>query len=196
MPLDASKTLLAVMVAAIATAPAAFGDKKNATQRAVRVEPARTNVAVIADSKAKSASKGARTAPNPITPIDRWNAMNPQQRERMLERMDPDRRKQFLEKLDRFNALPKEEQQLTRERYQRLSQLSPEQQQVVRRDMKRLDKLPPERREAMFQEFVKLRSMSASDRSAYLASPEFRDRFRPAEQQMIGNLTTLLPAGK
>jgi hypothetical protein len=62
--------------------------------------------------------------------------------------------------------------------------------------MKRLDKLPPDRREAMFQEFVKLRGLSANERSAYLASPEFRDRFRPAEQQMIGNLTTLLPAAR
>ena len=31
-----------------------------------------------------------------------------------------------------------------------------------------------------------LRNMSESERSAYLASPEFRDRFYPAEQQMIG----------
>ena len=45
----------------------------------------------------------------------------------------------------------------------------------------------------MFQEFLKLRKMSESERSAYLGSPEFRDKFYPAEQQMIGNLTKVLP---
>ena len=134
----------------------------------------------------------ARPAPNPYTAVDRWNAMNPKQREGMLAKLPPERQKQFLDKVEKFNALPKEEQQLARERYERLSNLPPGQQQIVRRDIARLNNLPPARRQAMSQEFFKLRKMSESERSAYLASPDFRDKFHPAEQEMIENLSKVL----
>src|SRR5437763_3236019 len=158
MWLAASKTLLVLTLAAGAFTPAAFSEKKTpAAPRPAdepKAKPVRPKGPPPAGAKGPDAPKGgaARPAPNPYTPIDRWNAMNPKQRERMLERMDPDRRKQFLEKLQKFNSLPKEEQQLLRERLGRLSSLPPEQQQIVRRDMGRLDKLPPARRQAMLEE--------------------------------------------
>jgi len=180
---------------------AVYGQKKTSAPREApvappRAKPQRGNAPGAA--KAGPASKGVAGRPvsNPITAVDRWNAMNPKQRERLMAKMPPERQKQFLDKVEKFNALPKEEQQLARERYERLSHLPPDQQQVVRRDIARLGKLPPARRQAMNQEFLKLRQMSESERSAYLASPEFRDKFYPAEQQMIGNLTQVLATQK
>ena len=201
----ASKTLLVLTLAAGGFTTAGFGGQKKNPQPA-RPTPAdqpaqgksRPNAPDTGKASAPDAQRGmpARPAPNPFTAIDRWNAMNPKQRERMLERMPTDRRKQFLDKLEKFNALPKEEQQLSRERYERLSKLPPDEQQVVRRDGARFEKLPPARRQAMLQEFQKLRKMSESERATYLSSPEFRDKFYPAEQQMIGNLAKVLPVRK
>jgi len=202
MGLVAPKTLLVLTLIAGAMAPAAFGQKKTPPPQARSADepkaakPAKGNPGPAA--KGPDAPKGAvaRPAPNPFTPIDRWNAMNPKQRERMLSRMEPDRRKQFVDKLQKFNALPKAEQQLLRERHERLSKLPPDQQQVVRRDMARLDKLPPGRRQAMTDEFGKLRKMSENERDAYFASSEFKDKFYPNEQQMIANLAKVLPVRK
>jgi len=195
--------LLLALAAATMTPSAAFGEKKNAQQprQAPADHPAQAKSRPNAPNAGKAAGPDAkagpaRPTPNPLTTIDRWNAMNPKQRERMMERMNPDRRKQFLDKLQKFNSLPKAEQQLARERYERLSKLPPEEQQVVRRDMARWEKLPPARREAMLEEFSRLRKMSEAERSTYFDSPEFKDKFYPAEQQMIGNLSKVLPVRK
>jgi hypothetical protein len=198
MGLAATKTLLMLTLAAGALAPAGFGQKKTPPPRTDEQKAARPAKSNAPAAKGPDAQKGAapRQAPNPFTPIDRWNAMNPKQRERMLSRMEPERRKQFIDKLQKFNALPKAEQQLLRERHERLSNLPPDQQQVVRRDGARFEKLPPARRQAMLDEFQKVRKMSESERNAYFATPEFRDKFYPNEQQMIANLSKVIPVRK
>ena len=199
MRLVRSKALLILTLAAGVGVPA-FPQKKAQEPRTAKPDrqpnPKQPHAKLPPGEKPPDSSKAGRPAPNPVTPIDRWNAMNERQRDRMLSKMPPERRKQFLDKVEKFNALPKEEQQLNRERYERLSNLPPEQQQVVRRDLSRLANLPPARRQAMNQEFQKLRNMSETERNAYLSSPEFRDKFYPAEQQMIGNLTSVLPSRK
>src|SRR5438094_572251 len=118
MGLVAPKTLLVLTLAAGVISPAVCGQKKNPAARPAdepkAAKQAKGNPGPGA--KGPDAPKGAaRPAPNPFTPIDRWNAMNPKQRERMLSRMEPERRKQLLDKLQKFNALPKNEQQLLRE---------------------------------------------------------------------------------
>jgi hypothetical protein len=202
MSLASSKMLLVVTLAGVLMT-AAFGQKKSPAPRKGGEEkgaaaprpnsPAHKGADAPKDAAHKDA---AHPAPNPLTAIDRWNAMNPKQRERMLERMDPDRRKQFVEKLNKFNSLPREEQQLRREQYERLSKLPPDQQQFVRRDMNRFEKLPPARQQAVQQEFQKLRKMSESERTAYFDTPDFKDKFYPAEQEMIQNLSKVMPTRK
>jgi Protein of unknown function (DUF3106) len=205
MRLPGSHILPAVLLAAAVTMPGAFGQKKNPAQRGMPEEakvakPPRANPPGGGKgpdaAKKDGMRKDGRPAPNPFTAIDRWNAMNPRQRERMLSKMPPERRKQFLDKLDRFNSLPKEEQQLLRERQERLSHLPPEEQQLVRRDGARFEKLPPARRQAMLDELQKLRKMSESERTTYFSSSEFKDKFYPAEQQMIENFAKVLPLRK
>ena len=136
-----SKTLVALTFAAVLSTSAAYGQKKNPAPREAPAGPApvtkppRPNAP--GGAKGAAAAKGGAVRPpaNPYNAVDRWNAMNPKQRERLLAKLPPERQKQLLDKVQKFNALPKVEQQLAREQYERLSHLPPEQQQVVRRDM-------------------------------------------------------------
>src|SRR5947209_2390251 len=100
MRLAASKTVVVLALAAGCLTPlSGFGEKKNPQQPrpAPADKPAqaksRPSAPEAGKAPAPDSPKGgpARPAPNPYTAIDRWNAMNPKQRERMLERMDPER---------------------------------------------------------------------------------------------------------
>ena len=200
-----SKTLLAVALAVGLSAAGAFAQKKEKAPRAMAPPPGagRANPPAAKGGgpngpNGPRAGQGPamRPAVNPYNVVDRWNAMNPKQREKLLSKMPPERQKQFLDKVDKFNALPRQEQQMLRERYDRLIKLPPEDQKVVLRDIRRFNNLPPGRQQAMNQEFQKMRQMSESERSAYLDSAEFKDKFYPAEQQMIGNLAKVLATRK
>jgi hypothetical protein len=177
----------------------AFAQKKEKVPRLLPLPATRPHANMHDGHKGPGGPKGTAAAPRKVNPynlVDRWNAMNPKQRERLLAKMPPERQKQFLEKVEKFNALPEQEQQIARERYDRLSKLPEEDQQVVLRDIRRLNNLPPARQQAMNQEFLKLRQMSDSERSAYLSSSEFKDKFYPNERQMIGNLAKVLATRK
>ena len=193
MPRSLSKTLLLTALAAGLAMPALSADGK---QKAARPPnpPRAKGFKAGPGANAPRPGPGAAMRPpaNPYNVVDRWNAMNPRQRERLLEKMPPERQKQFLDKVEKFNALPRPEQQMLRERYDRLSRLPREEQQLVLRDIRRLNNLPPARQQAMNQEFQKLRQMSDPERAEYLSSSEFKDRFYPAEQQMISNLSKVL----
>jgi hypothetical protein len=67
---------------------------------------------------------------------------------------------------------------------------------VVLRDIRRFNNLPPARQQAMNQEFLKLRQMSETERVEYLSSGEFKDKFYPNEQLMIGNLAKVIAGRK
>jgi len=186
-----SKPVLVVALA-LSLAPAGlWAQKKEKGARPITPPASVRPRAKMADGP-KGPGGGARPPLNPYNVVDRWNAMNPRQRERLLAKMPPERQKQLLDKVEKFNALPKQEQQMARERYDRLRKLPQEEQQVVLRDIRRFNNLPPGRQQAMNQEFLKLRQMSESERAEYLASSEFKDKFYPNEQQMIGNLSKVI----
>jgi hypothetical protein len=135
--------------------------------------------------KAKAKEAKAKEAP---TPLERWNRMTPEQRQRMLAQMSPERRRELQEKLQRYRRLPPQERQQLRERYQAFSQLPPDQQNHARELFHQFNSLPEDRRPIVRQEYEQLRSMSESERSARMASEAFRSRFDPAEQQMLQDL--------
>ena len=54
---------------------------------------------------------GSLAGPSKRTPLERWMQLSPEQRERALKELPPERRKVFQERMDRFNRLPKEEQE-------------------------------------------------------------------------------------
>ena len=65
-------------------------------------------------------------------PIDRWNQMSPEERERELAKLPPERARQIRERIRRYNQLPPREKQALREGYRKFSQLPPEKQEIVR----------------------------------------------------------------
>ena len=134
------------------------------------------------------AENGKASVKAPPTPLERWNRMTPEQRQRMLAQMPPERRREFQQKLQQYRSLPPEERQQLRERYQTFSQLPPEQQNHARELFRQFNSLPEDRRPIVRQEYEQLRSRSESERSERMASEAFRSRFSPAEQQMLQDL--------
>jgi hypothetical protein len=128
-------------------------------------------------------------------PIDRWNDMKPEQRERALAKLPPERQQKIRDQIARFNSLPEAEQQRLRERYRRLQQMPPDKQDAVRRELRQFNETPPERRRVLVREMRDLRKLSDTDRRTRMASDEYRARYSPDEQHMLEDLTDYLSPG-
>ena len=127
-------------------------------------------------------------------PIDRWNQMSPEERERALAKLPPQRARMIRERIRRYNQLPEREKQALRERYQMFSQLPPDKQAIVRQRMLEARQLPRSRWPVIRREVDQLRAMPEAQRRARLNSEEFRSRFSPQEQQIVRDITEILPA--
>ena len=136
----------------------------------------------------KARARGGPLA-RPRTPIDRWNLMTPEQRERALRRLPPERRERIRAQIARFNSLPPREQQRLRERYARLAALPPDRQDLVRGDLRRLNQMPPERRRAVAREMRQLRNMPEAGRAARMESEAFRTSYSPEERRILEDLS-------
>jgi hypothetical protein len=126
-------------------------------------------------------------------PIDRWNRMSPEERERELAKLPPARARQIRQRIWWYNHMRPEEQQALRGRYQTFAQLAPDKQQIVRERLREFFQLPQARRPVVHREVEQLRLMPEAQRQARLNTDEFRGRFSPQEQQIIRDLTTYLP---
>ena len=74
-----------------------------------------------------------------------------------------------------------------------LNSLPPRKQNEVRRSMNQLNLLPEERRRAINQELRRMYVMPDDERPGYMSTEEFRERFSPEEQRIIGDLAEVLP---
>jgi hypothetical protein len=126
-------------------------------------------------------------------PIDRWNQMSPEERERELAKLPPERARQIRERIRRYNQLPPREKQALREGYRKFSQLPPEKQEIVRQSLRDFRQLPLERRPLVRGEIGRLRALPEAQRGARMNSEEFRSQFSPRERQIIVNITEYLP---
>ena len=137
---------------------------------------------------------GAPKPGKPInTPIDEFMRMSPTEREKALNRLPPQQRRRVEERLKRFNALPPERQQELKSMYNRLNQLPAPRQQVVRRSLNQFSREAPDRKHALRQELKSIAPLSAEEREARFASPEFREKFSDQEQGIVRNMSQLLP---
>lgn len=136
-----------------------------------------------------------KTARPPKTPIEEFQRMSPQERQKALDRLPPQQRKNLEERLQRFNQLPPEQQRTLNNMLGRLNQLPPERQEVVRKSMNWFSQQPMGRRQAMREELKGLAALPAEDRPARMSSPEFRFKFSDQEQETIRDMSDLLPPG-
>jgi hypothetical protein len=138
-----------------------------------------------------------RKAPNIADPgagvALRLLQMTPEQRDRALEKFPPERQAQIRESLERLDSLPPPQKQRRIREYQIFASLPPEKQILVRRQIQAFNRLPEERKRVVGIEMQKLRQLPESQREARLASEEFKTRFAPSEQQMLGVVSQYLP---
>jgi hypothetical protein len=120
--------------------------------------------------------------------------MTPEERERALAAFPPARRAQIEQRIRNFEKLPPAAQARTLDRLSRLNSLPPQRQNEVRQSMKDLQQLPPERKTAIQQEMRRLTNMPTQRREVRMNSEDFRSRYSPEEQRMIGNLAEILPS--
>jgi len=129
------------------------------------------------------------------TPIDEFERMSPEERQKALQRLPPPQRKQLEERLKKFNQLPAEQQQTLKNMYSRLNQLPPERQEVVRKSINKFSQEPADRQQSMREELRSMSAMPDEERQARLASPEFRSKFNGKEQEIVRDMADLLPPG-
>ena len=129
------------------------------------------------------------------TPIDEFQTMSPQDRQKAMDRMPPAQRQKLEERLQKFNQLPPEQQRTLKGMYNRLHELPPGKQEAVRKSVNRFSEQPPERRDAIRQELKGIGELPQQDRTARMASPEFRSKFNHKEQDIIRDMSELLPPG-
>ena len=129
------------------------------------------------------------------TPIDEFQTMSPQDRQKAMDRMPPAQRQKLEERLQKFNQLPPEQQRTLKGMYNRLHELPPGRQDAVRKSVNRFSEQPAERRDAIRQELKGIGELPQQDRAARMASPEFRSKFNHKEQDIIRDMSELLPPG-
>ncbi|MGA2595836.1 MAG: DUF3106 domain-containing protein [Bryobacteraceae bacterium] len=131
-------------------------------------------------------AKGNTAGPRPV---EEFMRMSPADREKALERLPPERQEKVRQQLQRYDEMPPER----KAQLQRLWQLPPDKQQRVRSSMRDFSELPQDRRRAMRQQLQSMGTMSAEERSDYLKSPEFKQQYSPDEQEMMKNMSEILP---
>ena len=129
------------------------------------------------------------------TPIDEFQTMSPQDRQKAMDRMPPAQRQKLEERLQKFNDLPVEQQRTLKNMYNRLHELPPGRQDAVRKSVNHFSEQAPDRRDAMRQELKSLSDLPEHDRTARMASKEFRSKFNHKEQDIIRDMSELLPPG-
>jgi hypothetical protein len=115
--------------------------------------------------------------------------MTPDEREKALSVLPPERRAQFQKRIENFQKLDPTVQERRLGRVEKLNALPIDQQARVRQSMKDLQALPDDRKKALNQELRRMASMSDDEKQSRMTSDEFRNRFSPAEQEMLGNIT-------
>jgi hypothetical protein len=171
----------------MAAAPIAFAQKEEAAKPGS--PPAAQN-----QGSAPAAPKAPPNIGDPGASVAlRLLQMTPEQRERALEKFPPERQAQIRQGLERLDSLPPQQKQRRIRLYQMLVALPPEKQLLVRRQIQAYNRLPPERKQVVAPEMRKLDRMPEDERQARLASDEFKNKFTPAEREMLAVISQYLP---
>jgi phage-related protein len=125
--------------------------------------------------------------------FDRLMRMTPGDREKALSQLPPKRRQQLEQRMRNFQDLPPAVQTRRLDRLERLNSLPPQRQNEVRQSMKDLQDLPDGRKKTINQEMNRMSRMTDDERAARMNSDDFRNRYSPDEQRMMGNLAEILP---
>jgi hypothetical protein len=127
------------------------------------------------------------------TPIDEFERMSPEERQKALDRLPPPQRQKLQDRLQQFGQLPADQQRTLKGMYSRLNELPANRQEVVRQSMNKFLQEKPDRQQAMRDELKGLGGLSVQDRQARVESPDFRGKFNKKEQEIVRDMSELLP---
>jgi hypothetical protein len=130
---------------------------------------------------------------NPGNPVLRMMAMPPERREQMLERLPSQQQVRLRQALENFDKLPPAERSRQLGILNMYANLPSEKQAALTKQIQLFNHLPDDRIAALRPELVRLHRMSESERSDRIASEEFKNKFTPAEQQMLAEISPYFP---
>ncbi|MFZ0936897.1 MAG: DUF3106 domain-containing protein, partial [Bryobacteraceae bacterium] len=130
---------------------------------------------------------------NPLNPGQRFLQMTPEEQERVMERASPQQQARMRAALERYNNLPPAARERLFRQYQVLKGLPVEQQALISRQFRAFNQLPADRRWPVGQELLRLHRMTPDERLSRLDSERFIERYSPAEQRILRDLSMNLP---
>jgi len=137
--------------------------------------------------------RGQGRAGSPQDPVDRFMKMSPEQREKALSKLPPQRRENIERRLNELEKLPPEARTRLMNAAEMLRAMPPERQQMVRQALRRFQQMPEERHAVVQTEMQKMEPLTDEQRRERMNSEEFRNRYTPAEQQMMRNMLEVVP---
>lgn len=174
----------------------AFGAQdKVPAQKPMRATPNKGG-APKAAPKGDALKKGGG-APNrlaaPNGQVERFLAMPPEQRERMLEKLPTAQQDKLRERFAKFDQRPPEERARLINQWKRMESLSPEKRQELAAQLLTFNALPDDRRAVLVPALRQLARLSPEEREARLNNEKFKSRFSPAELQMLSVISENYP---
>jgi hypothetical protein len=143
----------------------------------------------------KNGLKGAPPVfrPVPNAQIQRFLRLTPQEREIAIDKMPVPNQEAIRKRLAVFDALPAEERERQLKLYDSVSKLPKDKQDLVNQRISEFYQLAPDRRLGIRQVYHLLSAKSEAEQRAIIDSPEFKERFTPAEQQIVVDLVKYYP---
>lgn len=111
--------------------------------------------------------------------------MSPEARKKALESLPQRQREQIAAKLERWDRMEPARREALLERYRRFQQLPPEKQEQIRDVGRQLQELSSDRRALVRGAMNRMRQLPEEERLQKMGRPAFRERFTPAELEII-----------
>jgi hypothetical protein len=172
---------------------AGFAPCEQKAGKMAKMPPAGRGMAVRPNGGGRGVPKAPPKGGNGGNLAEQLLKMPPEARERALEKLPPQMQQRLRERFEKFDSLPPAEQQRQLRDLERFSNLPPDIQAQVRRDRQAMNNLPEERIRLVRREYRRLSLMSDADRRARIASDEFKNTYTPSEQQILANLSEVVP---
>jgi Protein of unknown function (DUF3106) len=192
--LTISGLLLGVALAGLADQKKAQEPKAAAPPARVTAKPAPGGGTKAPPPSVPRPAANASTIRNPLNPGQRFLHMTPEEQERFMEKANPQQQERLRQAIENYKRLPQPVKELLFRQYQVLNALPPAQQVLITRQIAAFNnKLPEDRRGVVKAEFLRLRQMAEADRTARLASDEFKSKYTPEERQILKDLSENIP---
>jgi len=129
----------------------------------------------------------------PGAQVQRFFRLSPQEREIAIDKMPVPAQESIRKRLAAFDSLPAEERERQLKLYEAVSRLPKDKQNLVNQRIGEFHQLPPDRRQGISRAYQLLSGKPEPVRQSILDSPEFKERFTPAEQRIVVDLVEYYP---